>query len=346
MAIEPTTGVDWEAFVKQFQTLKGAVVTPSASSVTGGVYDIPKLQTDLETTRTKLQTAEDALKGYQSKRYDEEYSNAGLETIKSKVADIDSQIASEKAKRDESISKVRKNPYYSAANITGESAEIEKLANANINNLVDQRNSSAEQYKAALGEVTKKVAIETQDKQTEIEGLRYDLNWMTNQLGTYQTIRSQELATSKGEEQWAMDFAAKLQEIETSKTQWEKTYELEKYKAEQPTERALQYIKDATGNVIGYFDPSTGKTQYYTPEEMPTAPTAMTFAERDFRSKVADKIKAGESLESMRDNPETAGIVIKPPSSKTATQIVEEEWAKAHPTGWWGKFVKWLPGGY
>ena len=210
MAIEPTTGVDWEAFVKQFQTLKGAVATPSASSVTGGVYDIPKLQTDLEATRTKLQTAEDALKGYQSKRYDEEYSNAGLETIKSKVADIDSQIASEKAKRDESISKVRKNPYYSAANITGESAEIEKLANANINNLIDQRNSSAEQYNSALGEVTKKVAMETQDKQTEIEGLRYDLNWMTSQLGTYQTIRSQELATSKGEEQWAMDFATKL----------------------------------------------------------------------------------------------------------------------------------------
>jgi len=371
MPTEPTTGIDWETFAKQFKTIKGGTTAPSTPSVTGGTYDIPKLQTDIETNRTQLKSAEDALKGYQSKRYDEEYSKYGLGTIKSKVAKIDSDIASAKSMRDVSVSKVRKNPFYSAATITGEADEIARAANAEINNLIDQRNSSAEQYNATLGEVTKKIAMETASKERETEDLRYNLNWMTNQLTTYQTIRSQELSRAKEQEQWEMNFATKLADIEESRKRWEtererlrketeeagKRWEAEEerrwYTAKKETgagtDKALQSIKDDYGNVVGYFNPNTGETHYYTPEEMPTAPatpTAMAFSERDFRNKVADKIKGGESLEAMRDNPGTASVTIKPPSTKTATQIVEEEWAKAHPTSWWGKFKKWLPGGY
>lgn len=237
MLTEPTTGINWEEFAKQFKTIKGGTTAPSTPSVTGGTFDIPKLQTDMETNRTQLKSAEDALKGYQTKRYDEEYSKAELGTIKSKVAKIDGDIAKEKSVRDVSVSKVRRNPYYSAATITGEVDEIARAASAKINNLIDQRNSSAEQYNATLGEVTKKIAMETASKEREVEDLRYNLNWMTNQLTTYQTIRSQELSSAKTQERWEMDFATKLAAIEESRGKWETEQERLRKEAEEAGKR-------------------------------------------------------------------------------------------------------------
>ena len=87
------------------------------------------------------------------------------------MSDLDQKIAQEKLTRDESMSKVRKNPYHSAANITGESGEIEKLSNSRINDYIDELNGVASQYNSAIDEMTKKIAGETTQKEQEIEGL-------------------------------------------------------------------------------------------------------------------------------------------------------------------------------
>lgn len=211
----------FEEFEKEFEKIKTERKATPTPTIIGGVYDIPKLQADIETTKNQLASAESALTGYQTKRYDEEYGKAGLQTIKDKVATLDSQIASEKQKRDESISKVRRNPYYSAATITGETAEIERLANATINNLIEERNAMANRYNTTLGEITTKVARETADKEREISGLRYNLERLTGQLGTYETIRQQELARGREASQWELDFAFKLEDAKRKRAEWE-----------------------------------------------------------------------------------------------------------------------------
>ncbi|MFA5169084.1 MAG: hypothetical protein WC530_11210 [Candidatus Omnitrophota bacterium] len=220
MATQPTTatGIDWEAFKKQFEQMK-TMTAPTSGSAPDSVstpmsYDLAGLQTQIKTTQDSLTQAEGALKGLRANRYNEEYSAKGLDTIKNKIGTLDTKIANEKSVRDTSISKTRKNPYYSAANITGESAEIEKAANANINNMIEERNAVAGDYNSAIDEITKKIALETADKEEDVENAKYNLNYLTNQLSTYQQMRSQELSQKESKQEWEMDFALKLEDAE------------------------------------------------------------------------------------------------------------------------------------
>jgi hypothetical protein len=225
MATQPTTatGIDWEAFKKQFESLKG-MTSPTSASASDSVstpmtYDLTGLQTQLKTTQDSLTQAQDALKGLRTNRYNEEYLAKGLSDMQGKIGTLDQQITDEKNTRDVSISKTRKNPYYSAANITGESAEIEKLANSKINNMIEQRNGLAGSYNSAVDEITKKIALETADKEENVQNLEYNLNYLTNQLSTYQQMRSQELSQKESKQQWEMDFALKLEDAERTATE-------------------------------------------------------------------------------------------------------------------------------
>jgi hypothetical protein len=219
MATQPTTatGIDWDAFKKQFEQMK-TMTTPTSGSASDSpmTYDLTGLQTQVKTTQDSLTQAQDALKGLRTNRYNEEYSAKGLDTIKNKIGTLDTKIATEKGTRDTSISKTRKNPYYSAANITGESAEIERAANANINNMIEERNAVAGDYNSAVDEITKKIALETADKEEDVENAKYNLNYLTNQLSTYQQMRSQELSQKESKQEWEMEFALRLEDAERS----------------------------------------------------------------------------------------------------------------------------------
>ncbi len=220
MAAEQTMGINWEDFKKQFEALKGMTApVPTSASAADSVSapasdDLAGLQKQVQDTQTSLKTAQDSLKGIRTTRYSEEYSANGLDAIKNKISTLDDRIASEKSRRDESISKVRKNPYYSAADITGESAEIERLANANINNLIEERNGTAGSYNSAVDEITKKISLETADKGEEVQNLEYNLNHFTNQLSNYQNVRNQELSQKENKQQWEMEFALRLEDAE------------------------------------------------------------------------------------------------------------------------------------
>ena len=166
--------IDWTQFEKQFADLRKSFTKPTSANEPDGTdsaggYDLSSLQTQIGTAQQKLDSAQSALKNYYTSRYDQEYNTRGLGDIKTKIANLDSKIAGEKGTRDESISKTRRNPYYSAATITGESSEIERLANSTINNYVDERNSLAGEYNSTLDEVTKKVAAETGEKEREVD---------------------------------------------------------------------------------------------------------------------------------------------------------------------------------
>lgn len=217
--------MSWDEFEKQFANLRGSTAAPANSAATPdstysplSTYDPTKLQSDTATTRAALKVAEDSLQGYQSKRYDEEYAKEGLGDLESQLAALDSQISGEKGKRDTSLSKTERNPFYSAATITGETAAIGDEANRNISNLIDQRNSIAGQYNTKLGKINDRIAQETADKQREVENLRYDLNRYDQSMSDYRTELRSQLNFDTEAERWEAEFGLNLENAQKAKT--------------------------------------------------------------------------------------------------------------------------------
>lgn len=274
-------------------------------------FDLPTLQTNYQDTYGKLQSAESELQGYQTRRYEEEYSKAGLETIKGEIDTLDTKIASEKQTRDESISKVRKNPGYSAATITGETGEIQRMANATINNLIEERNTKAGTYNAKLGEITNKVGMETRDKEASVNSLRYNMQFLGGLLQSYQQTRAQELSAQTETARWEKEFELKLYEAQTGRIN--------------ATTRSggssnMQQVKDAWGNVIGYFDPATGQTQYY--ETPQSTQQQQTVSSDGLRTKIREAWKQGytaDTLKSAYGNAMTD-------KGESVSSIIDDEW--------------------
>ena len=73
-------------------------------------FDLNTLNSKFQDTYGQIQGLSTDLEDYSTRRYDEEYNKAGLGKMKDEIAALDASIASEKNVRDESVSKVRKNP--------------------------------------------------------------------------------------------------------------------------------------------------------------------------------------------------------------------------------------------
>ncbi len=276
-------------------------------------FDLPTLQTNFQDTYGKLQGAESELQGYQTRRYEEEYSKAGLEGIKGEIDKLDTSIATEKNLRDESVSKVRKNPGYSAATITGETGEIQRLANAKINNLIDERNTKAGTYNAKLGEITNKVGMETKDKETAVNSMRYNLQFLGGLLQTYQATRTKELETQTESARWEKEFELKLYEAQTGRMKagsggTGRTY-------------GKEAVKDAWGNTIGYFDPATGETTYYKTEQNQQQQQT-TISEGQLRSNIRSGWKQGYTPDQMKQS--LQGVMTD--KGQSAATIIDDEW--------------------
>ena len=277
-------------------------------------FDLGTLNTRFQDTYSRVGGLENELQGYQSRRYEEEYGNAGLKEIKDAIALLDTNISGEKNVRDESVSRVRKNPGYSAATITGETGEIQRLANAKINNLIEERNSKAGTYNSTLGEITQKVAMETKDKEFSLNNLRYDLQFLGGLLDNYNKIRATELQSQRESERWEKEFELQLYNSQTSRINatnsggGAKTY-------------SKEAVKDAFGNVVGYFDPGTGKTQYYQTQQSQQS-QATTVKDGDLRTEIRAAWKEGYQPDQLKKNLSS----VTTDKGKSAASIVDEEW--------------------
>ncbi|MDD2822790.1 MAG: hypothetical protein PHQ59_01790 [Candidatus Daviesbacteria bacterium] len=291
-------------------------------------FDLPTLQTNFQDTYGKLQGAESELQGYQTRRYEEEYSKSGLDKVKGEIDALDTSIATEKNLRDESVSKVRKNPGYSAATITGETGEIQRLANAKINNLIDERNTKAGTYNAKLGEITNKVGMETKDKESSVNSMRYNLQFLGGLLQTYQQARTQELSAATETSRWEKEFELKLYEAQTGRINASKG----------GSGANQQQVKDAWGNIVGYFDPATGKTTYYQSEEgAGTGAAAQTIPSEGLRMKIRDAWKQGYTADQLKGAYGTA-VTDK---GENVSSIIDDEW-NTKTQGGIGGFLKRL----
>jgi len=341
MADNSATNIDWNEFRSQMEQLgrniSGQSKPSSNTTGTGGGYDFSALQNQINKVEKKLDKAQSKLKNYYTDRYDEEYDKKGLGDIKTKITDIDSRIASEKGTRDESISKTRQNPYYSAATITGESSEIERLANSKINNYVDERNSLAGSYNSNLDEVTKKVATETAEKEREVDELKYSLSSLTKQMSDYQDLIKSELARQDDDQRWEMEFMLKLQDAnQRSKNSGGNTaLRIEQGIEPDPTLRATaqrligQGISDPTR--LGYAGDLAVQLESemdYIKKQSPQSDSSSSAqkgvtVESTFRREIRSAWKEGYSPEQLK---QTYGNIGFSDSKKSPADIIDDEW--------------------
>jgi Skp family chaperone for outer membrane proteins len=288
--------------------LSTGLSTVGSGNVLG--FDLNTLNSKFQDTYGQIQGLSTDLEDYSTRRYDEEYSKAGLGKTKDEIAALDASIASEKNVRDESVSKVRKNPGYSAATITGETGEVQKIADSKIGNLIEERNAKAQTYNATLGEITQRVATETQGKQSKLTNLRSDLQLISGLVDSYNKTRSTELSS------------------QTDETHWEKEFELKLYSAQ--TDRmktgdgggtyAKQQVKDAFGNVTGFFDPVSGQTTPYQTDSQKNQTT--TVNEGELRNEIRAAWKTGLNADQLKTN--LANVTTD--KGKNASQVIDEEW--------------------
>lgn len=344
--------IDWTQFEKQFADLRKSFAQPTSASATDGAgasdgYDLSSLQTQIGTAQQKLDSAQSGLKNYYTTRYDQEYNARGLGDVKNKISNLDSKIAGEKGTRDESISKTRRNPYYSAATITGESSEIERLANSTINNYVDERNSLAGEYNGTLDEVTKKVAAETGEKEREVDELKYNLANLTKQMSDYKDTLRTELDRNSGEQHWEAEFMLKLQEADqrakeaankgsgNSTASERLSTRIEQGLEPDPTLRATaqrlisQGVADPTrlgytGDLAVQLESEIEYIRKQSPESTSTPPanTGVT-PEGTFRREIRDAWKEGYNPEQLK---QVYGSVQFSDSKKSAAEVIDDEW--------------------
>lgn len=130
---------------------------------TSGGFNVETLRSNVEDAKKKRDEAYKKLDGFRTNRYDELVSERALNDRKDEIASLDDQIAEKKRIRDESINKIRSNPGASAATLSGEVARATDKLNADINNLIDQRNSVAGEYNTELAEIERLVENEAKD---------------------------------------------------------------------------------------------------------------------------------------------------------------------------------------
>jgi hypothetical protein len=345
MADNSATNINWDEFRSQMEQMGKNISgqsTPSSNTVGSPAgYNFSTLQNQISTVQKKLDKAQGKLKNYYTDRYEEEFKSQGLGDIKNKITDIDSKIAGEKGTRDESISKTRQNPYYSAASITGESSEIERLANSKINNYVDERNSLAGTYNTTLDEVTKKVAAETAEKEREVDELKNNIAGLGKQMSDYQDMIKSELDSQNNEQRWEMEFMLKLQDAnQKAKTGGGSAGERLSSRIEQglepdPTMRATaqrlmeQNVSDPTR--LGYTGDLAVQLESemnYIKKQSPQADSSSSAqkgitAESTFRREVRDAWKEGYSPEQLK---QTYGNIGFSDSKKSPAEIIDDEW--------------------
>ncbi len=354
--------INWEEFKKQFQDLRDSITPQDGSTgdLSATTFDLPTLQKQITDNTTALKTAQDSLKNFQADTYNKYYNESGLNSMKDQIAAKDAEITSAKQTRDTSISKTRQNPYYSAANITGESSEIANAANADINNLIEERNGLASQYNSGLDDISKKVAREASDKQQEIDDYKYNLGNLQQQVANYQNVRSQELQKKTTDEQWAAEFGLKLQELESqakqnnagTSTEWERFSSRVATGAEpDPALRATaqrlidQGIDDPartgyTGETAARIESELGWLKQQQPADQQNKAKSMTTSESTFRREIRDAWKEGYDPDQLK---QAYGSVQFTDSTKSPQDIIDDEWnikTRGGVRGWLGRLFR------
>lgn len=206
-------------------------------------YGLASIKTQIEDATKKRDSAFAELKDVSTKTFNDEYAKRGLEEKKTKMATLDSTIASKRAERDAALAKVRANPGLSAAQMTGDVKKLADFANDEINGLISERNSVASEYNTGLSEIDKVVSNTVKDKTLDYGYYDSVLKDLTGQVGDYTKLMREDLQNETQADQFDRQLAQAL-EIAQIRSADSGTSSVKKYP-----------IKDSfDGKIIGWYD--------------------------------------------------------------------------------------------
>jgi murein DD-endopeptidase MepM/ murein hydrolase activator NlpD len=164
-----TTGVTQED-ASGMSTKDLSIALATEYGETPEVDDGPSIETyrsDYDTYKGKREESFQKLQGLTTDTFNTEYESRELGKKKERIAKLDDDIASLRAARDADMNEVRKNPNLSAAQMTGDVKKQADFYNAQINNLITERNSISTEYNSALDEIDRIVENAVTDAQSE-----------------------------------------------------------------------------------------------------------------------------------------------------------------------------------
>lgn len=183
----------------------------NATDTTSTDVNFNKFQKELEDSNKKREDAFNQLKGFRTNRYEELRKERGLEDFRNSIDTLDQEIAQKKSERDAALAKVKKNPGASAATITGEVAGVTDQLNAEINNLIEQRNSKANSYNSTLSEIDKIVSNEAGDLESQLGYYDSLVNNASSALSDYNKAVLEELRRTEDRQNTVADNLQEFQ---------------------------------------------------------------------------------------------------------------------------------------
>lgn len=123
-------------------------------------------------------------------RYRSLYSDAGLGSVKEKIAELDASIAKKRQDLNAATGELNNNPWISQGTRQGRLKNLQELAFADINNDIDSKNAYLQQYNDGVGQIEKMLSLDSADQQANrqltVDKLNYLLNEAERQAGGIQ----------------------------------------------------------------------------------------------------------------------------------------------------------------
>ena len=186
---------------------------------------LDKINADLESAKSQQKTEYSKLATYQTDLYNKTYASLGLDSKKSKIAEMDSAITAKTAERDKTVTDANGKPIAQWL-ITGDLKQSYDKYNNEITQLTNERNAAATEYNTNLDELDKQVEAGMTDAKTSAAYWDSQVANLTNQATNYQ---SQLMSILKGESEAAAASAKtnvnKTDTIEANGRQYLVTYD-------------------------------------------------------------------------------------------------------------------------
>ena len=211
----PTTKTTADQYAGAVKDALGGTSTGSTGTKTTDDY-LTTLTGKIDSARTTVNDAATKLANLKTTTYDQAYKDAGLDTIKTKISDLDTTIANKKAERDAAVAKVKNNPGLSASLLTGTVAKLSDKANAEINDLISQRNGLAGDYNTGLTKVNQVVSNVVGDAETSYNAAVKALESLTGQAKDYQSNLVDTLKNAQTKNYQDQSLAIALMNAETA----------------------------------------------------------------------------------------------------------------------------------
>jgi len=229
-----------------------------------GDYDIKTILDSLAAAGTSKADAYKGMLGLQTSLYNTEYTKAGLGAIKDKIAKLDADINTRKADRDRKMLDERGKPIPQWMLSGRLKLEIDS-ATADINSMIDERNTAAGEYNMGIDEVTRKVEYGVKDAATKYGYWKDEEGRLTDLAKTYYDILTKEVERAEEREEWEAEFALDVEKARAPETYapgtLEKDYEY--YKTQGGTMTLEEFMEQGTkeeaeSRIDAYIDSKRG----------------------------------------------------------------------------------------